>query len=75
ARVDGERVPLRPADHAGVAVLVPPGRHLVSVRYEPESWNLGKVVSGLSLVALLGVALLGRRVRPKSEVDYRPTLT
>jgi hypothetical protein len=75
ARVDGDRVPLRPADHAGVAVLVPPGRHLVSIGYEPESWNVGKVISGLSLVALVGVALLGRQVRQRKEEDYRPTLT
>jgi hypothetical protein len=65
AWVDGEQVRLRPADHAGVAILVSAGQHRVSFRYQPDGWNAGKVITGLSLLALVAVALLGWRARAK----------
>ena len=53
AEVDGRSVPLRAADHAGVAVLVPAGEHEVTVRYRPDGWNLGIKISGLSFLVLV----------------------
>jgi hypothetical protein len=68
ARLDGRPVALRAADHACVAVLVPPGRHQVVLRYEPPGWKPGLVISGVSLVILVGLALgLSPRRIPKGE--------
>jgi hypothetical protein len=68
AHLDGRPVALRAADHACVAVLVPPGRHVVVLRYEPPGWKPGLVVSGVSLVILVGLALaLPARRIPKGE--------
>jgi membrane protein YfhO len=62
ARIDGRPVAMHAADHAGMAVLVPPGRHQVVLRYEPPGWRPGLVVSGISLIVLLAlVVLLPRR--------------
>jgi hypothetical protein len=58
AQLDGRPVVLRDADHAGVAVLVPPGRHQVRVWYDPPGWGPGLVVSGIALVLLLALAVL-----------------
>ncbi|HYT80304.1 MAG TPA: YfhO family protein [Actinomycetota bacterium] len=57
ARMDGRPVLLRAADHAGVAVLVPTGRHQVTLRYIPPGWKPGLVISGISVVLLLALAL------------------
>ena len=57
ARMDGRAVVLRAADHAGVAVLVPVGRHRVTLRYAPPGWKPGLAVSAISVVLLLGLAL------------------
>jgi hypothetical protein len=53
ARVDGEEVPVLPANVAFRAVPVPAGRHLVELRYRPRSVALGLALSSLAAVALL----------------------
>jgi len=57
ASLDGRPVALRSADHAGVAVLVPSGRHQITLRYDPPGWKPGLVVSGISLLLLLALAV------------------
>jgi uncharacterized membrane protein YfhO len=66
ASVDGKPTDLRPADHALVGVFVPAGRHEVSVQYDPRGWRVGQVISVISAILLLVVALSGparRRLR------------
>jgi hypothetical protein len=67
AFVDTKAARLVPAEHAMVAVFVPRGRHEVTLRYQPASWRLGKLVSGLSLLALLGILVLAPRRTPRKD--------
>jgi hypothetical protein len=57
AYLDGEETPVLRADYLFRAVALPPGRHLVQFRYQPESFEAGLAITRLTL-ALLGLALL-----------------
>lgn len=61
AFVDG--VPARAvrANIAFTAVPVPAGRHHVELRYVPSSFRTGLAITGLTLVAWLGLLFSGRR--------------
>jgi hypothetical protein len=61
ARVDGTRVPLRRADLALSAVLLPAGAHRVGLVYRPLAFRVGAAVSLASLLVLAGLVLAGRR--------------
>jgi hypothetical protein len=68
ARIDGEAAEIRPANHAFRGVVVPGGRHEVTMTFEPRTRRLGVVVAGAStaavyggLLLLLGLAWLKRR--------------
>ena len=61
ARVDGTRVPLRRADLALSAVLLPAGAHRLEFVYRPVAFRAGAAVSIASLVILAGLVLAGRR--------------
>jgi hypothetical protein len=61
ATIDGERVDLIAADHAGVAVAVPSGHHTVNIRYEPRGQRAGLAISGLSALGIVA-ALVGERM-------------
>ncbi len=54
AWVDGEPVPLLYAEGVLRAVLIPPGKHEVLMRYRPPLWEIGLALSIISgLVALM----------------------
>lgn len=55
ATLDGGRVRLLPANHAFQAVAVPPGRHRVVLRYVDRQFRLGLVISGIALLAAMGI--------------------
>lgn len=61
AELDGEPVPLRPADHAFRALRLPPGDHVVRTRYAPGSTRVGLGISALALLAIGAAATLPRR--------------
>ena len=65
AEVDGRRVPLLHADHAAVAVPLAGGEHEVRLRYVAPGLRAGSVLSGAALLALLALAVAGRRRGPK----------
>ncbi len=69
ARIDDRPVAIRAADHAGVAVLVPSGRHQVVLRYDPPGWNRGLIVSGICLAVLLALVVL-LPARPRAEETH-----
>ena len=61
ARLDGAEVPVRRADLALSAVLVPAGAHRLELAYRPASFRVGAALSVASLVALAGLLLAGQR--------------
>lgn len=71
ATLDGAPAPVLPANVAFRAVRVPPGRHLVRLRYAPIAALVGLALSGLCAFVALGLgarALTTRRMdRPSPE--------
>jgi hypothetical protein len=61
ARLDGAEVPLRRADLALSAVLVPAGAHKLELAYRPTAFRVGAALSAASLVALAGLVLAGQK--------------
>jgi hypothetical protein len=61
AFVAGTEVKIYRANHVMRAVFLPAGRHRVVFRYEPFSFKLGVVMTGATVVVILGF-LLGDRV-------------
>ena len=59
--VDGARTPLVPYNHAFLAFRVPPGRHTAVLRYMPDGFIAGSVISLVSLAGALYLLLRARR--------------
>jgi len=60
AYVDGQRVTTLRADHAFLAVFVPNGRHTIDLRYLPESFVIGRIITFATIALLLAVAIARR---------------
>jgi hypothetical protein len=76
ATVDGVAAPVHTADHALRAVAIPPGEHVVELRFASATLRAGLVVGGIALAAYLAglaAALPGwdRRLRPASRSRRR----
>jgi hypothetical protein len=56
ATVDGRPAAVRRVDYLLRGVSLPPGHHMVVLRYQPVSWRLGWIVSLITLLALLAAA-------------------
>lgn len=61
ATVDGEQADVIPANYVDQAVAVPAGDHVIALTYVDPTIKTGLVISALTLLALLGVALYLRR--------------
>jgi uncharacterized membrane protein YfhO len=59
ATVDGRPTKILRANYAFMALPIEPGEHQVMLRYRPMSLTVGAVVSGLSLLAVIGIVGLG----------------
>jgi hypothetical protein len=59
ATVDGRPTEILRANYAFMALPIGPGEHRVIVSYRPISLAVGAVVSGLSLLAVIGIVGLG----------------
>jgi len=55
--VDGQPVPMTRADVIFRAVLLPIGEHRVEFLYQPRTFYIGLVLSGVG-IAVLGIVLL-----------------
>jgi len=64
ARLDGERVEPLTYNHAFLGFRVPPGRHRIELRYLPDGFRAGMIVS---LLTLAGSVFLLRRTRPEAR--------
>ncbi|MGZ4808241.1 MAG: YfhO family protein [Thermoanaerobaculia bacterium] len=73
AYVDGRRVAIHPANIAYIGIYVPDGKHAVEVRYWPESFVIGRVISFAAILVLVMTAL-ARRVHSRDRVldRHRP---
>lgn len=71
ATIDGESADLVAADHAGVAVAVPEGRHEVELRYRPRGQRAGVAISGVTAVAVLAACFGGPAAR-RARASARP---
>jgi Bacterial membrane protein YfhO len=70
--VDGKRVKPLLANHTFQAVYVPAGEHRVRMRYQPQSFVAGRMISGLTLVGLAAFALWRRRKSHGLSVAQSP---
>ena len=61
ATVDGAPAAVVRVDYAIMGVRVGPGRHEVALRFRPPSIRIGQVVSGVALVACLGLLVMTRK--------------
>jgi hypothetical protein len=68
ATLDSTPVPLLRANTAFRAVAVPPGEHVVDMRYRPRSYRLGLALAGVTAFALT-LAMLRERIRAAEEED------
>lgn len=57
ATIDGRGLPLDSWAEAMLSASVPPGHHVIEMRYRPPMWTVGLLLAGASAVAV-GVALL-----------------
>src|SRR5437660_10304633 len=76
ANIDGHSATVHPANVQFQAVLVPPGTHIVSLKYEPASVRIGMGISGVAIILLLSLVTLGprwqRRLRGHSTLTKLP---
>jgi uncharacterized membrane protein YfhO len=63
ATVDGQPAALLRADGRHRAVAIPPGRHIVALRYEPPWLWPGLALTLLSAAAILWILMRQRRER------------
>lgn len=59
--VDGHPAKLASVDGALLGTVVGPGEHMESFRYEPPGFKEGAVISGLSVLILIGLIAIERR--------------
>jgi hypothetical protein len=58
ATVDGQPTQILRANYVFMALPLEPGRHQVILRYQPFSWKLGALVSGMSVLLVIGTAMV-----------------
>ncbi len=58
ATVDSQPTQILRANYVFMALPLEPGRHQVILRYEPFSWKLGALVSGISVLLVIGIAMV-----------------
>jgi len=70
AWVDARPAAVEVADHAFQGVVVPPGRHVVTLRYEPAAVRVGMYLTFIGAACLAGLLAAGRydRARGTKEI-------
>ena len=61
AYIDGHRVQMQIANLSFLAIYVPQGAHTIRLVYFPESFVIGRAISGVTLLTLLVAFLYARR--------------
>jgi len=60
ARIDGNRVPIYPADYLFRGICVPEGNHTILFEYKPKSFFIGMLVSFGAVLLWLGMVVFGK---------------
>lgn len=68
ATVDGKPAPVLRAQHTLLSAVVPPGAKEVTFEFRSREYERGRLITLLSLLAVLGL-LLGPRLRRRSAAD------
>jgi hypothetical protein len=63
ATVDGQSVPVFRANYVLRAVPIPAGEHTVELTFQPLTFTIGAIISGLTLVAVVILLIIYRRKR------------
>jgi uncharacterized membrane protein YfhO len=63
ATVDGQSTELLRANYTFMALPLDTGEHHVVLNYRPVSFMVGAAVSGLSVLAMIGIAMAALRLR------------
>jgi hypothetical protein len=61
ATLDGRPVPILRTNYLSQGIVVPVGKHVVEMKYEPASFRNGVILSGVGLLGLLGLFVWWRR--------------
>ncbi|MBW4030581.1 MAG: YfhO family protein [Acidobacteria bacterium] len=73
AQIDGRPLQLVPFDHVMLAANIPPGHHVVTLRYWPKAFDIGLALAGGAVLTLAGgliaAALRHRRSRHRSNIE------
>jgi hypothetical protein len=64
--IDGQQAKLYRADYAIRGLLIPPGQHLVTFRYQPKSFYAGATISALTMFVAIVIVVAPRFRRRKS---------
>lgn len=69
AYLDGKEIPIYRVNYLFRGVLIPPGTHTLTMRFEPESFALGKTISlSTNILLVVALAYMGFRTwRGKNE--------
>jgi hypothetical protein len=59
ATMAGHPIPVFPADHAFVGVVLPPGTHAIQFRFDPASWRAGLAIAAATLLLLSTATAVG----------------
>jgi hypothetical protein len=57
AALDGQPVNLLRANYLSQGVIVPQGTHTIELRYSPNAFNYGAIISSLSILGFIGLLL------------------
>jgi hypothetical protein len=71
ATVDSQPTQILRANYVFMALPLESGRHQVILRYEPFSWKLGALVSGISVLLVIGIAMVPKILKSASEANKR----
>jgi hypothetical protein len=74
ALIDGKETEILRLDYLFRGVIIPPGTHILSMKFEPSSFVLGKNVTLISnIIIILGVLLQGTLYYIKKKKDTKIT--
>ena len=69
ATLNGDDVPLWPANHSFMAVEVPPGTHQIALHYEDSQFEIGRSISLATILCILAYSLRRRLCKARAAAQ------